>query len=254
MQAGTILGSVPSSVNANQRHRRCGSPASKVPLQERPRRFRVELQTCSPALGNSLKAVAVEIVTYPHFTLRYKSQPVTRVDRDLRNIASQMFDLMYEANGVGLAANQVNLPFRLFVMNMAAAPDEGEELVFINPVISHPKGTEKAEEGCLSLPGVYGTVARAKQIHLQAFNLQGQEFKADVDGMFARVVQHETDHLDGVLFTDRMTTTGKLAIQESLEEFELEKQNLRNLDQLDSDEQIQDQLQEWETRYCRKPG
>ena len=196
----------------------------------------------------------MQIVTYPHFTLRYKSQTLTRVDAALRKIVAEMFELMYEANGVGLAANQVDLPLRLFVLNMAAEPGEGEEMVFINPVISHPKGNEEADEGCLSLPGIYGNVQRPKQIHLQAFNLRGEEFKADLDGLFARVVQHENDHLDGVLFTDRMTTTGKLAIRESLEEFELEKQSLRNLDQLESDEQIQERLTGWEETYCRPPG
>ncbi|MDE0735841.1 MAG: peptide deformylase [Pirellulaceae bacterium] len=196
----------------------------------------------------------MQIVTYPYFTLRYESQTLMRVDAALRKIVAEMFELMYEANGVGLAANQVDLPLRMFVINMAAEPGEGEEMVFINPVISRPKGNEEADEGCLSLPGIYGNVPRSKQIRLQAFNLRGEEFKADLDGLFARVVQHENDHLDGVLFTDRMTTTGKLAIRESLEEFELEKQSLRNLDQLESDEQIQERLTGWEEQYCRQPG
>ena len=98
----------------------------------------------------------MQIITYPHYTLRYKSQPLTRVDAALRKLVAEMFDLMYEANGVGLAGNQVDLPLRLFVVNMAAEPGEGEELVFINPVLSQPKGKEEGEEGCLSLPGLYG--------------------------------------------------------------------------------------------------
>ena len=193
----------------------------------------------------------MHIVTYPHFTLRYKSQSLTRVDAALRKMIAEMFDLMYEAQGVGLAANQVDLPFRLFIVNMAAEKGDGEELVFINPILSHPKGNEEADEGCLSLPGLYGNVTRAKQIHLQAFNLSGDEFKADLTGLFARVVQHENDHLNGVLFTDRMTTTGKLAVRESLEEFELEQQSLRNMEQVDSDQDIQQRLTEWEQKYCR---
>jgi len=193
----------------------------------------------------------VQIITYPHYTLRYKSQPLTRVDAALRKLVAEMFDLMYEANGVGLAGNQVDLPLRLFVVNMAAEPGEGEELVFINPVLSQPKGNEEGEEGCLSLPGLYGKVIRAKQIHVQAYNLRGEEFNADLDGLFARVVQHEHDHLDGVLFTDRMTTAGKLAIRESLEEFELEQKSLRDLGQLESDQEIEQHLDEWVQKYCQ---
>ncbi len=193
----------------------------------------------------------MQILTYPHYTLRYKSQPLTRVDAALRKLVAEMFDLMYEANGVGLAGNQVDLPLRLFVVNMAAEPGEGEELVFINPILSHPKGNEEGDEGCLSLPGLYGNVVRAKQIHVQAYNLRGEEFNADLDGLFARVVQHENDHLDGVLFTDRMTTAGKLTIRESLEEFELEQKSLRDLGQLESDQEIEQHLDEWVQKYCQ---
>ena len=196
----------------------------------------------------------MQILIYPHFTLRHKSQPLLRLDAAVRKIVAEMFELMYEAKGVGLAANQVDLPFRLFVVNMAAEPDKGEELVFINPILSHPKGNEEADEGCLSLPGIYGNIPRAKQIHLQAFNLSGEEFSANLTGLFARVVQHENDHLDGVLFTDRMTTTAKLAIRESLEEFELEQQSLRKLNQLESEPQIQQRRAEWEQKYCRTAG
>ena len=193
----------------------------------------------------------MQILTYPHYTLRYKSKPVTRVDAALRKLVAEMFDLMYEANGVGLAANQVDLPLRLFVVNMAAEQGQGEELVFINPVLSHPKGNEEGDEGCLSLPGLYGNVVRSKQIHVQAYNLRGEEFSADLDGLSARVIQHENDHLDGVLFTDRMTTAGKLAIRESLEEFELEQKSLRDLGQLESDQEIELRLAEWVQKYCQ---
>ena len=193
----------------------------------------------------------MQILTYTHYTLRYKSETVTRVDAALRKLVAEMFDLMYEANGVGLAGNQVALPLRLFVVNMAAEQGQGEELVFINPVLSHPKGNEEGDEGCLSLPGLYGNVVRAKQIHVQAYNLRGEEFSADLDGLSARVIQHENDHLDGVLFTDRMTTVGKLAIRESLEEFELEQKSLRDLGQLESGQEIDLRLAEWVQKYCQ---
>src|SRR5205085_1806900 len=104
----------------------------------------------------------LKIITYPHPTLRYVAKPIRRVDADLRKIVQEMFSLMYESKGIGLAAPQVALPLRLFLINLAGKQGEGEELVFINPVISHPKGSDEAEEGCLSLPGLYGPVIRPK--------------------------------------------------------------------------------------------
>jgi peptide deformylase len=165
-------------------------------------------------------------------------------------MAREMLELMYEAKGVGLAANQVDLPLRLFVINLASHPDEGEELVFINPVISRAKGSVEQEEGCLSLPGVYGNVWRPKQVNVQAFGVDGKEINATIDGMLARVVQHETDHLNGVLFTDRMSETGQIAVRDSLEEFETDYQSRSNTGETQTDEQIQASSDQWLKKYC----
>lgn len=192
----------------------------------------------------------MEILTYPHPTLRHKSKPIKRVDAQLRSVVRQMFDLMYEARGVGLAANQVDLPIRLFVLNLDSDPEQGEELVFINPVVSRPKGSEEAEEGCLSLPEMYGPVTRPKQVRINAFGLGGSEFNADVEGLFARVVQHETDHLDGVLFVDRMSETAKVDVAETLDEFETVFASRRGTGGIDTDAEIAARLAEWERRYC----
>lgn len=192
----------------------------------------------------------MEIVTYPHSTLRHQSKPIKRVDAELRSIVRQMLDLMYEAQGVGLAANQVDLPIRLFVANLEADPDKGEEMVFINPVISNQKSPAEAEEGCLSLPGLYGNVTRPKKIRVNAFNLQGEEVKADIDGLFARVVQHETDHLDGVLFIDRMSETEKMEIEDELDVFVTEFNSRRDTGGIPDDDVIAARLNEWETKYC----
>lgn len=163
----------------------------------------------------------LHIVTYPHPALSRPSKPLARIDAELRQIVRQMFDLMYAARGVGLAANQVNLPYRLFIMNLTADPSHPEEeRVFINPVLSRPRGSEEAEEGCLSLPGVYAPVRRPAQISIDAYNLEGEEVFARLEGMAARVVQHETDHLDGILFIDRLSPTARMAIREQIEEFE----------------------------------
>src|SRR5262245_65856778 len=98
-----------------------------------------------------------------------------------------MFDLMYQAKGIGLAANQVDLPLRLFIVNLAAKSDEGEELVFINPVLSHHRGgTEEAEEGCLSLPGLYGHVTRPKQVRINAYSMKGGEIQMESTGLLTR--------------------------------------------------------------------
>ena len=157
---------------------------------------------------------------------------------------------MYAANGVGLAANQVALPLRLFVVNLAAKPDEGQELVFINPVLTRPKGSEESEEGCLSLPGLYGNVVRPKQVQVQAFDLRGSELNLALTGLLARVVQHECDHLDGVLFTDRMSPTGQLNVKPALDEFETVFQSQREVGEIESDEQILADHKRWQERYC----
>ena len=192
----------------------------------------------------------MEIVTYPHPTLRHKSKPIKRVDAGLQLIVRQMFDLMYEARGVGLAANQVDLPIRLFVMNLEADPEKGDELVFINPVLARPKGREESEEGCLSLPELYGPVTRPQKVHINAYGLSGTEFSADLDGLFARVVQHETDHLHGVLFIDRLSETARLEVAQTLDEFETDFASRRRTGGIPPDEQIAARLKEWEDKYC----
>lgn len=192
----------------------------------------------------------MQIVTYPHPTLRHKSQPIKRVDANLRKMVSQMFELMYEARGVGLAANQVDLPFRLFVANLQSDPEEGEELVFINPVISRPKGLEEKEEGCLSLPELYGPVKRPETVQVTAYTLRGEEIEAELSGLAARVVQHETDHLDGIMFIDRLSETEAMAARESIEEFELAFAGRRQRQDIPSDNDILQRLLDLENQYC----
>ena len=197
-----------------------------------------------------MDASSLEIIHYPHPTLRHKSKLIARVDENLRAVIRQMFPLMYEARGIGLAANQIDLPLRVFIINIEADPMEGEELVFINPVISHPKGMDEKEEGCLSIPGVNGDVKRPERVHIEAYNLQGELFEADADGLFARAVQHELDHLDGVLFTDKLSETGKITVRPDLEELEFAFKSKRETGELPSDESITKRLQEIERRYA----
>ena len=116
----------------------------------------------------------MQIVKYPHPTLRRVSKPLKRVDKELHAIVRGMFELMYAAKGVGLAANQVDLPYRLFIINLQADPAAADqEFVFLNPVLTSRKGNAEAEEGCLSLPGLYADVKRPERVALNAYDLSG---------------------------------------------------------------------------------
>ena len=132
-------------------------------------------------------ALALQIVQYPHPTLRHRSKPLRRVDAELRNIVAEMLELMYAHEGVGLAANQVDLPYRLFVTNVQGDRDVKEaECVFINPVLSGGHGQEEDEEGCLSIPGIRAPVVRNAKLKIQAYDLAGNEITGEVDGLMAQ--------------------------------------------------------------------
>ena len=191
----------------------------------------------------------MEIVQYPHPTLRYKSKPIKRVDAELKAIVKEMFELMYDARGIGLVANQVDLPLQLFILNLTSEPD-GEELVFINPVISAPKGVSEAEEGCLSIVGVNANVTRPEQIHVTGYDLSGNEIDQTVDGLFARAVQHEVDHLQGVLFIDRVKESAQKQVEHDVEEFVIDFENKRATGEIPDDETIMKKLAEFEAKYC----
>jgi peptide deformylase len=189
----------------------------------------------------------LRIVQYPHPALRHVAKPLVRVDQELHAIVRNMFELMYEANGVGLAANQIDLPYRLFVVNLESDPEAAEEeRVFINPVLSDRKGMVEGEEGCLSLPGVYADVKRSAEVVLNAFDLAGEEVSLPLEGLLARVVQHEIDHLNGILFIDRLSPTGELAVKQALEDFETQFTGQRQRGEIPDDAAIARRLAELE--------
>jgi peptide deformylase len=191
--------------------------------------------------------LSLQIIQYPHPTLRHLSKPLKRVDAELRKIIDEMWELMYQHEGVGLAGNQVDLPYRLFVTNPSGDRDAKElEQVFINPVLSSGRGQEESEEGCLSIPGVHALVVRSATIKVQAYDLAGNEITAEVDDLPARILQHEVDHLDGRLFIDRLGPTQQAAIQEQLEEFEWDFRSRRETGEMPSEEQIAARLAELE--------
>jgi len=189
----------------------------------------------------------LSIIHYPHPTLRHVSKPLKRVDAELRTMVRQMFELMYEHEGVGLAANQVDLPYRLFVANPTGDSQQTDaEYTFINPVLSEGKGQVEEDEGCLSIPGVNGPVVRNEKITIEAYTLTGDQMNAELDDLFARIVQHETDHLDGTLFVDRLAPTQKAEVRDLLEEFEIDFQSKRDRNELLNDQQIATRLMELE--------
>ena len=158
----------------------------------------------------------LKIILYPDPRLRKISQPVTAFDERLRALVARMFELMREAKGVGLAAPQVGENVRLFVMNSSQEP--GDDRVYINPVLSDLEGEEEQEEGCLSLPGVHVNVSRGKQVRMQAQDLEGNPIEEVATGFPARVWQHEFDHLNGTLLTDRMGPVAKMTHRKVLNE------------------------------------
>jgi peptide deformylase len=189
----------------------------------------------------------VQIVKYPHPALRRKSKDLRRVDVELRKIVGQMFDLMYAAKGIGLSANQVDLPYRLFVLNPAGERAvASDEFVFINPVISRQTGMAEADEGCLSFPGIYVPVKRPEKIVISAYNLAGEEVRYELDGLPARAAQHEYDHLDGKLFIDRLSESSLRSIQDALDALVRQFEGERQRGIIPADPQIAARLDELE--------
>ncbi len=147
----------------------------------------------------------MKIVNYPHPALRAKCKPVASIDKDVRLAAGAMLDLMYQREGLGLAAPQVTLDYRMIVLNFEGEAERKDmEVVAINPVILESKGIEKDREGCLSFPGLYQDIRRAKTVKVQYYDLDGRANEMVCSELAARIWQHEIDHLNGVLFIDKM--------------------------------------------------
>ena len=161
----------------------------------------------------------LRIVRYPDAALREPAERIEQVTDEVRAVARRMLALMHEAGGVGLAGPQVALPWRLFVANPTGDPDD--DRVYINPVLREPSPrTVAAEEGCLSIPDVRGQIMRPVAITLDALNEQGRPVRDRSEALLARIWQHETDHLDGVLILDRMPPKEKRANHRAIEALE----------------------------------
>ncbi|MHC4663353.1 MAG: peptide deformylase [Planctomycetota bacterium] len=164
----------------------------------------------------------MEIVKYPDPVLEKKGEPVeeSELTDEFRETLKEMFKLMYKGKGVGLAAQQVGIPKLFFVMNLTGKPED--EAVCINPEIVDKEGTLQEEEGCLSFPGLCGKVLRSKKLDLEYTDASGARQKKAFEGLGARAVQHEFDHINGVLFTTRLSPAARSAMKAKLNEMERE--------------------------------
>ena len=156
----------------------------------------------------------LNILHFPDPRLRLKANLVERVDAELQRLVDDMFETMYAAPGIGLAANQVNIQQRIIVIDVSDANDQ--PLCLINPEIIRRDGVEHMEEGCLSVPGIYDTVERAAAITVRALDREGKPFVLDADGLLAVCLQHESDHLEGKLFVDYLSELKRQRIRKKL--------------------------------------
>jgi len=168
----------------------------------------------------SVDVARLRIINYPDPRLRKACKPIEAFDASVARLADRMIQLMHQAKGVGLAAPQVGVTRRMFVCNVTGQPDD--DLVFINPQLTDLVGRADCEEGCLSLPDVTATVRRASQCTIHAFDVSGRPFTLTGKDLLARCWQHETDHLDGRLITDRMPEAERLANRRALKYLEAE--------------------------------
>jgi peptide deformylase len=187
----------------------------------------------------------MKIVFYPHPALRHPAKPLAAIDKQVHLHAGRMLELLYEHKGLGLAANQVFLPYRIVVLNPTGDPQQRDkEEVLLNPVILERKGSIEGEEGCLSFPGLFQKIRRAKTVRVQAYNLRGEVIDKSVNDLESRLWQHEVDHLDGILFIDKMGTIARLASRNTLKEFEQDFQRAQEKGEIPPTEQLERTLKE----------
>lgn len=157
----------------------------------------------------------LDILYFPDERLRKQAKKVMQVDAKISHLVDDMFETMYEAPGVGLAATQVDVHQRIVVIDVSKEKDQ--PLCFINPEIIEKEGVEECEEGCLSVPGFYETVQRADHIKVKALDREGQPFEMEADELLAVCIQHELDHLKGKLFVDYISPLKRQRIRKKLE-------------------------------------
>ena len=159
----------------------------------------------------------LRVLKYPDPFLKQKAAEVQNIDEETLKQLDDMLETMYEDNGVGLAATQVGIDKRMFVMD--CSDTRNEPLVFINPVISDKIDEVESEEGCLSFPGVYAKVTRARKVTITALDREGKEFSETYVGLECKCVQHEVDHLDGIVFFDYLSPVKRKMLEKKMAKF-----------------------------------
>ena len=154
------------------------------------------------------------IIEFPDPRLRTVARPIKEVDARIRQLIDDMFETMYEAPGIGLAATQVDVHERLLVLDVSE--DKSRPLVFINPEVLESEGSQVYQEGCLSVPGIYADVKRAEKIRVRALDRDGQAFEIEADGLLAVCIQHEMDHLAGKVFVDYLSPLKRELVRKKL--------------------------------------
>lgn len=147
----------------------------------------------------------IEIKKYPDKILKQKTADVTDLNSDTQYLIDNMIETMYSVRGLGLAANQVGVSRRLCVIDCSSKEDKGQIIVLANPLIIEREGTIESEEGCLSIPGYISSIKRSEKVFVKGLDREGKQIEVEATGLLARVLQHEIDHLDGLLFIDRMS-------------------------------------------------
>ncbi|MHC4777809.1 MAG: peptide deformylase [Planctomycetota bacterium] len=161
----------------------------------------------------------MDVKKYPNDCLLEVASEITEIDEEVKSLAAAMFEAMYESRGIGLAAPQVGVSRRLIVLNVAANPEEGTEFALVNPEVTEcDEEMVVADEGCLSLPGVTAPVPRWRRLKVRALDLDGREIVVEGDGLLSRALQHEMDHLEGILFITKVSPVDKVAIKPKLRE------------------------------------
>lgn len=163
----------------------------------------------------------LNILHYPDPRLRNKAEPIAEVNDEIRQLADDMLETMYDAPGIGLAAIQVNIKKRLIVIDISE--DKSDPLVLINPEVIEAEGEREFEEGCLSVPEAYEAVTRADKIKVRAVNFDNESYEFAADGLLATCIQHEIDHLDGKLFVDYLSNLKRQRIRKKLEKHQKQK-------------------------------
>jgi peptide deformylase len=175
--------------------------------------MQAETPPCS-ATWFPLSMARLPIIEFPDPRLRTVAKPVAAVDGRIRTLIADMFQTMYDAPGIGLAATQVDVHERLLVLDVSE--DRSAPMVFINPVITASEGSQVYQEGCLSVPGIFADVTRADRITVQALDREGKAFTLEADGLLAVCIQHEMDHLAGKVFVDYLSPLKRELVRKKL--------------------------------------